>query len=162
MPETAVEIEPTCPLCGAAVHPGCACPRCSASPQWIDLAHAVEFAKDMFPQWQRRGAISAEQNQAIADYYISQRRLMAEAVAAGKEVPLGTQLRPATRCWSCTAEAPAGADCCALCGFPLDLPANSQVRYLSFLWFELEKLTTMGLITLSQAHACQSEARATA
>lgn len=149
-----------CPLCaGPLPDARQPCPQCHASPEWVELGLAMDFAWRRFEEWHKQGRVGETRFRDLAGYYDGRRAEMAEMARNGRPLPEDVALPPRWRCWSCHAVADSPGEYCADCGAPWDSADARSLRFLTFLSREVQKHGEEGRLSLNQAHDLQADVR---
>jgi hypothetical protein len=153
-------VAPACPFCtGPLADDRQPCPQCHASPGWIDMGQALEFALRRFEEWHKQGRIGAGNFRAISDFYAQQREVCSRKAREGQPVPENAALLARTHCWSCNAVSDPRPEFCAECGAPWDVPAVRSLRFWTFLGCEINRQSDAGRLALNVTHDLKAEVR---
>lgn len=149
-----------CPFCQAGLPAQSGqCPQCQASPAWVELGQAVDFASQQFEEWTKANLLERHKQEIIGHHYSERRQELAQALQAGQPQPPKSNLPSSSKCWGCETRLGSPAPFCPDCGVPLEDPRARLYRFLVFLPREIQDHTERGYLSLNQAHGLIANCR---
>jgi hypothetical protein len=128
-------------------------PMVVGSQDRADVRAALEFARDEFLRWYKRGRITEDEAADLDRYYT------ARIAQLDADQPFDKPKLPAAEvCWSCRATAAVGIKSCAACGAPVRTAEVDLLRRLIFVCVQIKLHEADGRMALNSAHQCLSEA----
>lgn len=157
---TTVQTAIPCPICQESLDdPFASCPSCQTKNDWINVFFAFNFIEEQMARWQERGLLSSETRSQITEYYENRKQVLTETAKSGQELPEHYQILNAGQCWSCEHYFLDKETTCPSCGVPMESAEARRIYYWLFLISDIEKLQKQKILSLSQAHQLQQEAR---